>query len=210
MNIFCPPYPPSFYQYWSTFPQGQTIASIIIEPSCVILRNAHGLADKMPPCPPENRGKPGEAAALHPWGYGIPGDGEGRCGPGGGGVWRPGGLRPPGLPNKKLRPVAKPPASAFQGASRPAAAPPRKPRRDSLSAGNVADAPKKGEVPAKALPPVMAVSPISPRQCVFSPAHPAGSPPCHPGRRLAVRPGPCASSGRPGSARRAGWYAPGL
>ena len=35
-----------------------------------------------------------------------------------------GGLRPPGLPNKKLRLVAKPPASAFQGASRPAAAPP--------------------------------------------------------------------------------------
>ena len=127
---------------------------------------------------------------------------------GGGGVW-PGAFAP-GLPNKKLRPVAKPPASAFQGASRPAAAPPRKPRRDSLSAGNVADAPKKGEVPAKALPPVMAVSPISPRQCVFSPAHPAGSPPCHPGRRPAVRPGPCASSGRPGSARRAGWYAPGL
>ena len=41
---------------------------------------------------------------------------------GGGGVW-PGGLRPPGLPNKKLRPEAKPPVSAFQGASRPAAVP---------------------------------------------------------------------------------------
>ena len=35
------------------------------------------------------------------------------------------------------------PAPAFQGASRPAAAPPRKPQRDSLSAGNVADAPRK-------------------------------------------------------------------
>ena len=208
MNIFCPPYPPSFYQYWSTFPQGQTIASIIIEPSCVILRNAHGLADKMPPCPSENRGKPGEAAALHPWGYGIPGDGEGRCGPGGGGVWR----RGPSPPAAKQKAEAGSKASGpgFSGRFAPRRRPPRKPRRDSLSAGNVADAPKKGEVPAKALPPVMAVSPISPRQCVFSPAHPAGSPPCHPGRRLAVRPGPCASSGRLGSARRAGWYAPGL
>ena len=152
MNIFCPPYPPSFYQYWSTFPQGQTIASIIIESSCVILRNAHGLADKMPPCPPENRGKVQGRRLVFPGGQGVPGDGEGRCGPGGGGVWRPGGLRPPGLPNKKLRPVAKPPASAFQGASRPAAAPPRKPRRDSLSAGNVADAPRKRGASAKTPP----------------------------------------------------------
>ena len=54
------------------------------------------------------------------------------------------------------------PAPAFQGALRPAAAPLRRPRRGPLSAGNVADAPKKGEVPAKALPPVMAVSPIYP------------------------------------------------
>ena len=161
MNIFCPPYPPSFYQYWSTFPQGQTIASIIIEPSCMILRNAHGLADKMPPCPPENREKVQGRRLVFPGGQGVPGDGEGRCGPGAA-AFGAGGLRPPGLPNKKLRPVAKPPASAFQGASRPAAAPPRKPRRDSLSAGNVADAPRKRGASAKTLPPVMAVSPIYP------------------------------------------------
>lgn len=150
MNIFCPPYPPSFYQYWSTFPQGQTIASIIIESSCVILRNAHGLADKMPPCPPENREKPGEAAALHPWGYGVPGDGEGRCGPGGGGVWR----RGPSPPAAKQKAGAGgfATAPAFQGALRPAAAPPRKPRRDSLSAGNVADAPRKRGASAKTPP----------------------------------------------------------
>ena len=73
-----------------------------------------------------------------------------------------GGLRPPGLPNKKLRPEAKPPVSAFQGALRPAAAPLRRPRRGPLSAGNVADAPRKRGASAKTLPPVMAVSPIYP------------------------------------------------
>ena len=156
MNIFCPPYPPSFYQYWSTFPQGQTIASIIIEPSCVILRNAHGLADKMPPCPPENRGKPGGRR------FPIPGGEEGRCGSrGGGGVWRPGALGAPGLPNKKLRLVAKPPASAFQGASRPAAAPLGDRNAIRLAPETWQMRQEKGGRPLRR-PPVMAVSPIYP------------------------------------------------
>ena len=62
-----------------------------------------------------------------------------------------GGLRPR-PPNKKLRPVAKPPAPAFQGALRPAAAPLRRPRRGPLSAGNVADAPRKRGASAKTPP----------------------------------------------------------
>ena len=48
--------------------------------------------------------------------------------PGGGGVWRPrGGPRAaPRPPNKRARPGPKAPASLFQGASRPAAAPPER------------------------------------------------------------------------------------
>ena len=161
MNIFCPPYPPSFYQYWSTFPQGQTIASIIIEPSCVILRNAHGLADKMPPCPPENRGKPGEAAALHPWGYGIPGDGEGRCGPGGRRRLA-GGPSAPRPAKQKAEAGSFAPAPAFQGASRPAAAPLGDRNAIPLAPETWQMRQEKGEVSAKTLPPVMAVSPIYP------------------------------------------------
>ena len=46
---------------------------------------------------------------------------------GGGGVWRPGAARraAPGLPNKRARPGPLAPGALFQGASRPAAAPPR-------------------------------------------------------------------------------------
>ena len=45
---------------------------------------------------------------------------------GGGGVWRPGAARraAPGLPNKRARPGPLAPGALFQGASRPAAAPP--------------------------------------------------------------------------------------
>ncbi len=44
----------------------------------------------------------------------------------GGGVWRPGAARraAPGLPNKRARPGPLAPGALFQGASRPAAAPP--------------------------------------------------------------------------------------
>ena len=44
------------------------------------------------------------------------------------------------------------PAPAFQGALRPAAAPLRRPRRGPLSAGNVADAPRKRGASAKTPP----------------------------------------------------------
>ena len=73
-----------------------------------------------------------------------------------------GGLRPR-PPNKKLRPVAKPPASAFQGASRPAAAPLGDRNAIRLAPETWQMRQEKGEVSAKTLPPVMAVSPISPR-----------------------------------------------
>ena len=105
------------------------------------------------PLPARESGKGPGAAARLPWGGRVsPGMEKAAAAPGAAAFGRPGGLRPPGLPNKKLRPVAKPPASAFQGASRPAAAPPRKPRRDSLSAGNVADAPRKRGASAKTPP----------------------------------------------------------
>ena len=46
---------------------------------------------------------------------------------GGGGVWRPGGRWPPGLPNKSQVSGPLAPAPGFPGALRPAAAPPAPP-----------------------------------------------------------------------------------
>ena len=165
------------------------------------------------PLPARESGKGPGAAARLPWGAGCPRGWRRPLRPrGGGGVW-PGGLRPPGLPNKKLRPEAKPPVSAFQGASRPAAAPLGDRNAIRLAPETWRMRQEKGGRPLRR-PPVMAVSPISPLwECcpwpAAMPAHPAGSPPCRPGRRPAVRPDPCASSSKLGSARRAGWYAPG-
>ena len=161
MNIFCPPYPPSFYQYWSTFPQGQTIAFIIMEPSCVILRNAHGLADKMPPCPPENRGKPGGRRLSIPGDTVSPGMEKAAAAPGAA-AFGAGGLRPR-PPNKKPGPEALPRPRLFRALC--ALPPPPLGDRNAirLAPETWQMRQEKGEVSAKTLPPVMAVSPISPR-----------------------------------------------
>lgn len=69
---------------------------------------------------------------------------------GGGGVW-PGAFGPPAA-KQKAGAGGFAPAPAFQGALRPAAAPLRRPRRGPLSAGNVADAPRKRGASAKTPP----------------------------------------------------------
>ena len=114
----------------------------------------------MPPCPPENRGKVQGRRLVFPGGQGVPGDGEGRCGPGGGGVWR----RGPSPPAAKQKAGAGgfAPAPAFQGASRPAAAPLGDRNAIRLAPETWQMRQEKGEVSAKTLPPVMAVSPIYP------------------------------------------------
>ena len=105
---------------------------------------------KCPPSRPRIGKSPGKRRLVFPGGQGVPGDGEGRCGPGGGGVWR----RGPSPPAAKQKAGAGgfATAPAFQGALRPAAAPLRRPRRGPLSAGNVADAPRKRGASAKTPP----------------------------------------------------------
>ena len=106
---------------------------------------------KCPPARPRIGKSPGKRRLSIPGDTVSPGMEKAAAAPGAA-AFGAGGLRPPGLPNKKLRPVAKPPASAFQGALRPAAAPLRRPRRGPLSAGNVADAPRKRGASAKTPP----------------------------------------------------------
>ena len=81
--------------------------------------------------PPPRRGRPTflrpQATPILPmdagWGWGRRAPWGTRRG---GGVWRPGAARraAPGLPNKRARPGPLAPGALFQGASRPAAAPP--------------------------------------------------------------------------------------
>ena len=81
--------------------------------------------------PPPRRGRPAflrpQATPILPmdagWGWGRRAPWGTRRG---GGVWRPGAARraAPGLPNKRARPGPLAPGALFQGASRPAAAPP--------------------------------------------------------------------------------------
>ena len=79
--------------------------------------------------PPPRRGRPTflrpQATPILPmeagWGWGRRAPWGTRRG---GGVWRPGRPRRPGLPNKRAHPGPLAPGALFQGASRPAAAPP--------------------------------------------------------------------------------------
>ena len=115
---------------------------------------------KCPPARPRIGESPGKRRLSIPGDTVSPGMEKDAAARGGGGVWR----RGPSPPAAKQKAGAGgfAPAPAFQGALRPAAAPLRRPRRGPLSAGNVADAPRKRGASAKTLPPVMAVSPIYP------------------------------------------------
>lgn len=117
---------------------------------------------KCPPSRPRIGESPGKRRLSIPGDTVSPGMEKDAAARGGGGVW-PGGPSAPRPPNKKPGPEALPRPRLFRALC--ALLPPPLGNRDAipLAPETWQMRQEKGEVSAKTLPPVMAVSPISPR-----------------------------------------------